>query len=113
MSAECIVQEIKQALEGRPGQPIVLGVCRTIAARCNRPVWIVRLVTVVIGLFWTLPVLAAYVVLGFVLPETENRTRDFFTGLAILARETAEKVLASLGRAFGSTAGSGSRHRSY
>ena len=113
MTAETIIEEIKEALNGRPGQPIVLGVCQTLSTRFNRKVWIVRLATVLLGMFWTLPILAAYVILGLVLPETVNRSRGFFTGLGILARETAEKVLASLGRAFGSDTGSRSRYRSY
>jgi phage shock protein PspC (stress-responsive transcriptional regulator) len=113
MTAESIFQEIKQALNGRPGQAIVLGVCQAIAVRTGKEVWIVRLGAILLCLFWTLPALAAYIVLGFLLPETETRTRDFFTGLGIMARETAEKATAALGRAFGSGAGSGSRFRSY
>jgi len=113
MTAESIFQEIKQALSGRPGQPIVLGVCKTLAARISKEVWCIRLTVIVLGLFWTLPIVAAYVVLGFVLPETEHRTRGFFTGLGILAREAAEKVFASLGHIFGSGAKSGPRYHSY
>jgi len=111
MTAETIFQEIKEALNGRPGQPIVLGVCQSLSARCNGQVWAVRLATIVLGIFWTLPIAAAYVVLGLVLPETENRSRGFFTGLGIMARETAEKVLASLGRAFGSNTCGNSHHK--
>ncbi len=96
MTAESIFHEIRQALKGRPGQPIVLGVCQTLAARINKEVWCVRLAAIVLCLFWTLPIMAAYILLGFVLPETEQRTRGFFTGLAILARETAEKALACM-----------------
>jgi len=113
MTAECIFQEIKQALNGRPGQPIVLGVCKTLAARIDKQVWCVRLAMIVLALFWALPVLAAYVVLGFVLPETEHRARGFFTGLGIMARETAEKIFASLGHLFGPDADRGPRYRSY
>lgn len=113
MTAEGVFQEIKQALNGRPGQPIVLGVCKAIAARINKEVWCVRLALIVLGLFWTLPMVAAYVVLGFVLPDTEDRTRGFFTGLGITARETAEKVFASLGQIFDTETRSGPRSRSY
>ena len=113
VTAESIFQEIKQALNGRPGQPIVLGVCKTLAARINKEVWCVRLALIVLGLFWTLPIVAAYVVLGFVLPDTEDRTRGFFTGLGITARETAERVFASLGRIFTSDSRSGPRSGSY
>jgi len=113
MTAECIFQEIKQALNGRPGQPIVLGVCKTLAERIGKEVWCVRLAVIVLALFWALPILAAYVLLGFLLPETEHRTRGFFTGLGITLRETAEKLFASLGQIFGSGAGPGPRYRSY
>jgi len=113
MTAECIIQEIKQALNGRPGQPIVLGVCRTVAAKINKEVWCVRLAVIVLGLFWALPIVAAYVVLGFVLPDTEDRTRGFFTGLGITARETAERIFATLGQIFDSDDRSGPRPRSY
>ena len=112
MSSECIFQEIRQVLTGRPGQPIVLGVCRTLAARIGKEVWLVRLVTIVLGVFWALPIIAAYILSGFLLAETAERTRRFFAGLGIIARETAEKMLASLGSMFGGGAGETSRFRS-
>jgi len=113
MTSECIFSEIKQVLNGRPGQAMVLGVCRTLAVRINAKVWLVRLAAIVLGVFWTLPILVAYVLAGCILPETEDRTRSFFAGLGIMARETAEKILASLGRVFASAAETGSRRRSY
>lgn len=113
MTAESTFHEIKQALSGRPGQPIVLGVCQALAVRFKQETWRVRGVTIILGLFWPLPVLAAYLVLGFVLPETEQRSRGFFSGLAILVRETAEKVFAALGGLFGSGPGTGTRTKSY
>jgi len=102
MTADSIVQEIKQALAGRPGQPMVLGVCQAFATRYRQPAWGVRLATIIAGAIWTLPTLAAYIVLGFLLSETETRTRGFFTGLGVVVRETSEKVFGSLGRLFGS-----------
>ena len=51
-------------------------------------------------------------VAGFLLAETAERTRRFFAGLGIIARETAEKMLASLGSMFGGGAGETSRFRS-
>jgi len=100
MTASGIMQEIKEALEGRPGQPIVLGVCRSLAGHMRREVWIVRLVVVILAFLWTLPTLAGYVIAGFLMSETERRTRDFFSGLAVLARETGEKLTTALGRLF-------------
>ena len=113
MTAESICEEIKQALNGRAGQPIVLGVCQSIASRLKQEAWCVRLVTIILAVFWTFPVIAAYIVLGFVLSETEDRTRGFFAGMAILIRETAGKVFESLGRIFGSGSNAGSRNRGY
>lgn len=101
MTANGIMQEIKEALNGRPGQPIVLGVCNTLSARMGREPWCVRLAAIVLGVFWTIPALAAYIILGFTLTETEHRTRGFFSGLGVLARETAEKAFEALGRIFG------------
>ena len=113
MTSESIIQEIKLALNGRPGQALVLGVCRALAVRMRQEVWLVRLVTIVLGMFWTLPVLSAYIVLGFMLHETEQRTRGFFTGLGILARETAARWFAALGGLFGSSATAGRRSRTF
>ena len=93
MSAENVLDEIREALEGRPGQPMVLGVCKSLAERFNQEIWVVRAFTIVMAVFWTLPVLALYIVLGFVMKDTENRTRRFFSGLAIIIRETVEKVV--------------------
>ena len=50
-------------------------------------------------------VLVAYVVLGFVLSETEARTRQFFSGLAVIIREAVDKLAASLRGAFGEASG--------
>jgi len=113
MTAESIIQEIKQALNGRPGQPIVLGVCRALSVRFRQEAWIVRLAFIIVGLFWALPALAAYIVLGFMLPETERRTGDFFSGLGILIRETLDKAFTALGGLFGSSGRRGSRSGGY
>jgi phage shock protein PspC (stress-responsive transcriptional regulator) len=101
MTTDCIIQEIREALQGRPGQPIVLGVCSTIAKRMGWETWCVRLVAIVACLFATFFTLAAYIIAGFALKETEARTRGFFTGLGIIAREWIERISESLGRIFG------------
>lgn len=87
------VEDIKQALNGRPGQPIVFGVCKALAARCGCEPWITRAAAIVLGLFFTLPVLAGYILLGLLLKETEARTRGFFSGLTVIIREWSEKVI--------------------
>jgi len=102
MTAESIIQEVKEALNGRPGQPIVLGVCQALAKRLSQEVWIVRLATIIAGVFFTFPTLAIYILAGFFLSETEVRTRGFFSGLGVVIREFAEKLTNGLGRMCGS-----------
>lgn len=112
MTADSIIQEIKRVLVGRPGQPMVLGVCQAFASRYKKQAWIVRSVAIITGLIWTLPTVAVYIVLGFMLSETESRTRGFFTGLGVVLRETSEKLFANLGRTFGGS-GRNTRSRGY
>lgn len=94
------IDDIKNALNGRPGQPIVFGVCKALAARCGCEPWVTRTAAIVLGLIFTLPLLAAYVLLGFCLKETEHRTRGFFSGLKVIAQEWIEKVAGASRRAF-------------
>ena len=96
MSSADVINEIRESLNGRPGQPIVFGVCKALSDRFGMEPWIVRLAAIVLTLFWTLPALAAYVVAGLVMKETEERTRRFFSGLAIIIRERVDQGAASL-----------------
>ena len=100
MTAESVFEQIRESLNGRPGQPIVLGVCKSLAERFEKEPWVFRLAAIILTLCWTLPAVIAYVVLGFVLSETEVRTRQFFSGLAVIIRESANKLAASLRGAF-------------
>lgn len=101
MSADNVINEIRDSLNGRPGQPIVFGVCRSLAARFDKEPWLFRLAALVLTLFWTLPAVAAYIILGFALDETESRTRRFFSGLAVVIREAVQKFAESLRDLFG------------
>lgn len=96
MCPDNVCNEIREALNGRPGQPIVFGVCNSLADRMGKEPWVVRLVAIVLTLFWAIPAIAAYVVLGFALKETEDRTRRFFSGLGVIIREGMEKFMDSL-----------------
>jgi len=96
MSSENVIQEIREALNGRPGQPIVFGVCKTLADRFGQEPWLFRLAAIVVTLFWALPGLAAYIIAGLVMKETELRTRKFFSGLVVLIREKVEEGAAWL-----------------
>lgn len=83
----------------------MFGVCKSLAERFTREPWVFRLAAIVLTLCFTLPALAAYVILGFVLSETEDRTRQFFSGLAVIIRENVEKLAASLRGALGEASG--------
>jgi phage shock protein PspC (stress-responsive transcriptional regulator) len=113
MSSESVINEIRQSLNGRPGQPMVFGVCKALADRFGTQPWIPRLAAIVLTLFWALPALAAYVVAGLVMPETAERTRRFFSGLAVVLREFADKAAASLREGFRGKPRDAYRHRGY
>jgi phage shock protein PspC (stress-responsive transcriptional regulator) len=101
MSKDSVISEIRDSLNGRPGQPIVFGVCRALSEKCGKEPWIFRLAAIALALFWTLPAVADYIILGFALNDTEDRTRRFFSGLAIIVREGVDKVAESLRDIFG------------
>jgi len=101
MSADNVINEIRDSLNGRPGQPIVFGVCKALADKSGKEPWLFRLAAIILTLFWTLPAVAAYIVLGFALNETEDRTRKFFSGLAIIVRDLVQKFAESLRDMFG------------
>ena len=96
MSQASVINEIRESLNGRPGQPIVFGVCKALAARFDKEPWTFRLAAIVLTLFWTLPALAAYIIAGLVMKETELRTRTFFSGLVVVIRENVERGAAWL-----------------
>jgi phage shock protein PspC (stress-responsive transcriptional regulator) len=73
MSSENVINEIRESLNGRPGQPIVFGVCKALSGRFGVEPWIVRLAAIVLTLLWVLPAVAAYIVAGLVMKETEDR----------------------------------------
>jgi len=83
---------LKENLNGQPGQPMVLGVCKTLAQRFELEVWFVRLATLVLGAFFTFATLVAYILLGLFMEETGARTKSLFEGLGIWFRELTEKV---------------------
>jgi phage shock protein PspC (stress-responsive transcriptional regulator) len=96
MSSEDVIREIRESLNGRPGQPIVFGVCKALSERFGHEPWTYRLGAIVLALFWSLPALAAYIIAGLVMKETELRTRTFFAGLAVVIRENVERGAAWL-----------------
>jgi len=101
MTTNDVLTEIRESLNGRPGQPILFGVCRSLAERFGQEPWTYRAAAIILAVFFTLPTVAAYIILGFALKETEDRTRRFFSGLAVLVREWVEKLADSLRSLFG------------
>jgi phage shock protein PspC (stress-responsive transcriptional regulator) len=92
MNTENLLESIKENLNGRPGQPIVLGVCNALADRFGQEVWIFRAAAIVLGVFFTFATLAGYILLGLFLKETEGRTKGVFRGLGIWCRESCDKL---------------------
>ena len=110
MQDETFFDSIKRNLNGEPGQPIVLGVCRTLAERLNQEVWLIRLAAIVLGVFYSFITLVAYILLGLFLDETSHRTKSLFEGLGVWFRELTEKA----GRLFSDTFGNGNNsNRNY
>jgi len=92
MQEETFFDSIKKNLNGNPGQPIVLGVCKTLAVRFGQEVWLIRLAAIVLGVFYTFATLVAYILLGLFMVETSDRTKSLFEGLGIWFREFTDKA---------------------
>ena len=92
MQEDTFFESIKRNLNGEPGQPIVLGVCKTLAARFKQEVWLIRLAAIVLGVFYTFGALVVYILLGLFMTETADRTKSLFEGLGIWFRELTDKV---------------------
>jgi len=112
MQGETFVESIKRNLNGEPGQPIVLGVCRTLAARFGQEVWLIRLAAIALGVFYSFVTLVVYILLGLFMEETSQRTRSLFEGLGIWFRELTEKLGNRFGDLFERNHHS-RRHRNY
>ena len=110
MQENTFFDSIKRNLNGEPGQPIVLGVCKTLAARFNQEVWLVRLAAIVLGVFYSFATLVAYILLGLFMEETSSRSKSLFEGLGIWFRELTDKA----GKCCNSVLSGGkSSHRDY
>lgn len=103
MQSNDLLQTVKDNLNGTPGQPMILGVCKTLAKRCDQEVWLVRAVAIILGVFFTMPTLVAYIVAGLVMDETAERTRGVFQGLYLSLQEIVEKLLDAGRGIFGTT----------
>lgn len=93
MQNDDLLERIRENLNGRPGQPIVFGVCQALARRTGNEPWVFRAAALILALFFTGATLVAYVVLALVLEETAERTRGAFRGLFITLRDAIGKIL--------------------
>ncbi len=96
-----VLESIRENLNGRPGQPMLFGVCRTVAERTGLEPWLVRIAALVLVVFFTGLTVVAYILLGLFLPETSDRTRGIFQGLFITLREAVDRVVDGIGDIFG------------
>lgn len=92
MTSDTFFESVKRNLNGEPGQPIVLGVCKTLAARLGQEVWLIRLAAIILGVFYTFVTLVVYILLGLFMEETSSRTKSLFEGLGIWFREFVDKA---------------------
>jgi len=109
MANNDLFDSLRDNLNGRPGQPMVFGVCQALATRIGQEAWVVRAATLVLGVFFTGFTLVAYILAGLLLDETSERTQGIFRGLFLTLREWVDKLLDGLGDLFkprnGGTAG--------
>jgi len=108
MTSDTFFESVKRNLNGEPGQPIVLGVCNSLAARLKQEVWLIRLAAIILGVFYTFVTLVAYILLGLFMQETSSRTKSLFEGLGIWFREFLDKAGNKCTEIFG---GDDSNHR--
>ncbi len=109
MANNDLFESIRENLNGRPGQPMVFGVCKSLAERSGQEPWLFRAAAIVLGVFFTFPTLVAYVLLGLFLDETSERTQGIFRGLFLTLREFVDKVFDGLGDLFKPGNGSAGR----
>jgi phage shock protein PspC (stress-responsive transcriptional regulator) len=93
MAQNDFMQSVRDNLNGRPGQPMLFGVCRILAEKSGMETWLVRLAALVLAVFVTWPTVAAYVLLGLFMDETAARTKGIFQGLFLTLREVVEKIV--------------------
>jgi phage shock protein PspC (stress-responsive transcriptional regulator) len=103
MNTENLFEDIKENLNGREGQPIVLGVCNVLSQKFDQEVWLFRAIAIVLGVFFTFVTLVAYILLGVFMKETAERTKGIFKGLGIWAQEVCDKCVDTCRDLFGTS----------
>jgi phage shock protein PspC (stress-responsive transcriptional regulator) len=102
MAQNDFLDSVRDNLNGRPGQPMLFGVCRTLAEKSNLEPWLVRVAAILLLLFFTGATAVAYILLGLFMDETADRTRGIFQGLFLTLQEGVEKVVQGISDVFGS-----------
>lgn len=102
MASNEFLDSVRNNLNGRPGQPLLLGVCGVLAKKMGVEPWITRAGAIVLAVFFTTLVPVAYLVLGLVMDETADRTRGIFRGLFIVIQEGVSKIVDGIGDLFSS-----------
>lgn len=100
MASNEFLDSVRNNLNGRPGQPLLLGVCGVLAKKMGVEPWITRAGAIVLAIFFTTLVPVAYVLLGLVMDETADRTRGIFRGLLIVIQEGVGKIVDGIGDLF-------------
>jgi phage shock protein PspC (stress-responsive transcriptional regulator) len=100
MAQNDFLDSVRDNLNGRPGQPMLFGVCRTLAEKSGLEAWLVRVAAILLVLFFTGPTVVAYILLGLFMDETADRTRGIFQGLFLTLQEGVEKVVDGIGDLF-------------
>ena len=93
MAQNDFLDSVRENLNGRPGQPMLFGVCRTLAEKTGLETWLVRVAAILLVLFFTFPTTVAYILLGLFMDETAERTRGIFQGLFLTLQEGVEKIV--------------------
>ena len=110
MAQNDFIESIRENLNGNPGQPMLFGVCRTLAQKFDQEVWIFRAAAIVLLLFFTSTTVVAYILLGLFMDETSDRTRGIFQGLFLTLREWVDKFVDGVADLFKSGNGSTGRY---
>lgn len=100
MAQNDFLDSVRENLNGRPGQPMLFGVCRTLAEKSGLETWLVRVAAILLVLFFTGPTTVAYILLGLFMDETADRTRGIFQGLFLTLQEGVEKVVEGVSDVF-------------
>lgn len=100
MAQNDFLDSVRDNLNGRPGQPMLFGVCRTLADKLGAEPWVIRIVALLALLVATGLTIVAYILLGLFMEETAERTRGIFQGLFLTLREGVDRVVEGVSDVF-------------